>query len=63
VPELARLPDALIHAPGEARPIELADAGIRLGRDYARPIVDHAVARNRALAAFERIKVPRPPTG
>lgn len=56
VPELAGLPDAAIHAPWEARPIELADAGIRLGHDYPLPIVDHAVARKRALDAFQQIK-------
>jgi deoxyribodipyrimidine photo-lyase len=56
LPELARLPDALIHAPWTARPIDLADAGVTLGRTYPRPIVDHAGARQRALAAFAMIK-------
>ena len=56
VPELAKLPDALLHAPWDARPIELADAGVDLGRTYALPIVDHATARQRALDAFQRIK-------
>jgi deoxyribodipyrimidine photo-lyase len=27
-------------------------AGVRLGRDYPEPIVDHFAARQRALAAF-----------
>jgi deoxyribodipyrimidine photo-lyase len=56
VPELARLPDALLHAPWKAQPIELADAGVRLGTTYPRPIVDHSTARNRALAAFKALK-------
>ncbi len=56
VPELARLPDALLHAPWAARPIELADAGIRLGRDYPLPIVEHAGARQRALDAFAQLR-------
>ncbi len=34
VPELARLPDAFIHAPFEATAIELAAAGVTLGRTY-----------------------------
>jgi deoxyribodipyrimidine photo-lyase len=52
-PELARLPDALIHKPFAARPAQLADAGVKLGTTYPLPIVDHAAARARALAAFE----------
>jgi len=52
VPELARLPDAAIHTPWEARPLDLADARVRLGRDYPHPIVDHKAARERALALF-----------
>lgn len=53
VPELARLPDRFVHAPWTARPIDLADAGVDLGRTYPRPIVDHGFARGRALAAFK----------
>ncbi|GHD51742.1 deoxyribodipyrimidine photo-lyase [Thalassobaculum fulvum] len=56
VPELARLPAAAIHSPWAARPLDLADAGIRLGRDYPGPIVDHAAARDRALAAFKALR-------
>ena len=56
VPELARLPDDVIHAPWEAEPMTLAAAGIRLGDTYPAPIVDHAEARARALAAFETIR-------
>ncbi len=55
VPELARLPAACIHAPWLAPPEVLAAAGVRLGLDYPAPIVDHAVARNRALAAYKTI--------
>jgi deoxyribodipyrimidine photo-lyase len=56
VPELAQLPDKAIHAPWSAPPFELAVAGVRLGDTYPYPMVDHAFARNRALAAFETLK-------
>jgi deoxyribodipyrimidine photo-lyase len=56
VPELARLPDADIHAPWLAGEAVLAGAGIRLGETYPRPIVDHAAARRAALAAFRALK-------
>lgn len=56
VPELARLPNKLIHTPWEASPVELAAAGIRLGQTYPAPIVDHAAARTRALAGFKALK-------
>ena len=56
VPEIGKLPDALLHAPWEARPIERADAGIDLGRTYPAPIVDHDAARRRALEAFKRVR-------
>ena len=53
VPELSRLPDKWLHAPWTA-PVEvLRDARLRLGHDYPRPIVDHAMARDRALAALK----------
>lgn len=56
VPELAKLPSEHIQAPWEAPPEILKKAGVELGHDYPRPIIDHAKARQRALAAFERIK-------
>lgn len=56
LPELAGLPDARIHAPWEASEAELHEAGLRLGEAYPRPVLDHAAARRRALAAFDSIK-------
>lgn len=56
VPELAELPDEYIHRPWEAPPNLLRQAGVSLGRDYPLPMVDHKVARDRALAAFAVLK-------
>ena len=56
VPELAELPDKLIHAPWEASKEELQTAGIRLGEDYPQPIVDLAESRRRALDAFRQLR-------
>lgn len=53
VPELARLPDKWLHAPWTAPAENLRGAGVRLGHDYPRPIVDHALARERALDALK----------
>ncbi len=52
LPALAGLPDNLIHAPWLARPVDLAAAGLELGRDYPLPVVDHAEARQRTLARY-----------
>ena len=60
LPQLAQLPDRLIHAPWEAGAPALAAAGVELvaagerpgpGR-YPRPLVDHAQARARTLARY-----------
>nr|WP_202031855.1 deoxyribodipyrimidine photo-lyase [Paraburkholderia sacchari] len=54
VPELASLPDRLIHQPWKASAQELEAAGVRLGVDYPHPLVAHEAARERALEAFAR---------
>ena len=56
VPELARLPDNVLHAPWQASTATLASAGVTLGKTYPLPIVDHAAARLRALAAYDDVK-------
>ena len=56
VPELARLPNKVIHRPWEATAFELSTAGVTLGKTYPRPIVDHANARARALSTYARLK-------
>jgi deoxyribodipyrimidine photo-lyase len=55
-PEIAKLPDEWLHRPWEA-PVEILQrAGLQLGRDYPKPIVNHAAARVAALEAFARIR-------
>ncbi len=56
VPELAALDRKYIHRPFEAPGDVLKRAGIELGTHYPRPIVDHAVARLRALDAHASLK-------
>ena len=56
VPALAGLPDAYIHAPWEAPEPELAAAKLALGKDYLRPIVAHAQARQRTLERYAAVK-------
>jgi deoxyribodipyrimidine photo-lyase len=52
VPELAGMPDKFIHSPWDAPDHVLESAGVRLGRDYPRPIVDLRESRTRALDAY-----------
>jgi deoxyribodipyrimidine photo-lyase len=56
VPELAQMPKKFIHKPWAAPEQVLAAAGVRLGDTYPHPIVDHRLARDRALAAYQQIK-------
>ncbi|MBN8628618.1 MAG: FAD-binding domain-containing protein, partial [Planctomycetes bacterium] len=56
VPELSKLPAQWIHRPWEAPNEVLQQAGIKLGRDYPEPIVDHAEAREEALAALKTLR-------
>jgi deoxyribodipyrimidine photo-lyase len=56
IPELAALPDAWVHRPWEAPRDVLDAAGVKLGTSYPEPIVDHAVARRRALAAHASMR-------
>lgn len=56
LPQLAKLPKAALHAPWTARPVDLAAAGIVLGRDYPLPVVDHAQAREETLRRYSVVK-------
>jgi len=59
VPELAGLADEWVHRPWEAPADVLDHAGVRLGETYPEPIVDHALARRRALRAYEGVRIRR----
>ena len=56
VPEVAGLPDKLLFTPWGATAEQREQAGIKLGDTYPTPMVDHAAARARALAAFDSLK-------
>ncbi len=57
VPELARLRGPGIHAPWTLSPMELRAAGVTLGITYPAPIVEHGLARERALAALGETRI------
>ncbi len=56
LPQLARLPNALIHAPWLAPTLELQAAGVKLGEHYPWPVVNHAEARVKTLARYAVVK-------
>jgi deoxyribodipyrimidine photo-lyase len=56
VPELKLLPSGLIHQPWTATPLELASAGVELGKTCPFPIINHKSGRERALAAYAEIR-------
>ena len=56
VPELAKLPDGAIHAPSNAKPIDLVSAGVTLGGNYPFPCVAHDEARLKTLERYAIVK-------
>ena len=55
LPELAAVPDPFIHEPWRM-PAEIQrQVQCRIGTDYPPPIVDHAAARERTLAAYKQV--------
>ena len=58
-PELADVPNKYLHEPWAADEATLKKAGVRLGTDYPKPIVEHKAGRERALEAYETLKSQR----
>ena len=56
LPQLAGLSDKAIHAPWLDSALALQGAGIALGADYPRPLVDHAQARAATLARYRVVR-------
>ena len=56
LPELAKLPDRYLHAPWLLPPLLQQQLDFVPGQHYPLPIVDHATAREQALALFQRSK-------
>lgn len=53
VPELSACNDQEIHAPWQIPPIRLMAINLSIGRDYPKPIVDHAIQRLLTLALYK----------
>ncbi|MFN4328932.1 MAG: cryptochrome/photolyase family protein [Limnobacter sp.] len=59
-PELAKLPNKVIHAPWACPPLELQAAHVVLGETYPRPVVDHDFARKKTLERYAVVKKSTP---
>lgn len=55
-PELKDVPNAYLHKPWEMPELELAAAGVILGKTYPEPVISHQEGREKALAAYAQFK-------
>ncbi len=58
-PELADVPNKYLHKPWDMPELELAAAGVVLGKDYPSPIISHPDGRQKALDAFAEFQETR----
>ena len=56
VPEIAQLPNEYIHQPWLAPSTLLTNLGIKLGRTYPEPIIEHNFAREKALRVYKQFR-------
>jgi deoxyribodipyrimidine photo-lyase len=56
VPEIAGLPDNVLHRPWEADRETLSSARVKLGSVYPVAVIDHQMARERALQAYQNAR-------
>lgn len=54
IPELANVPAKFIHKPWEMPTAEQQKYHVVIGQDYPAPIVDHRIARERALQMYKK---------
>lgn len=55
VPELTKIPNKFLHNPWDAPDNVMSYAGVQLGEDYPKPIVNLKASRERALDAFKQL--------
>ncbi len=58
LPQLTALSAPALHAPWRSTALELAAAGITLGRNYPQPIIDHSIARQQTLHRYAVVRKP-----
>jgi deoxyribodipyrimidine photo-lyase len=56
IPEISDLPNKYLFNPWEAPQEELDRAGVVIGKDYPKPIIDLKLSRQNALEAFKSLK-------
>ena len=56
IPELSKLPNKFVFSPWTADESVLSSAGVKLGRNYPKPIIDYQFSRSRALKEFKELK-------
>ena len=56
IPEISNLPNKYLFSPWEAPQDELDSAGVVIGKNYPKPVIDLKLSRDNALEAFKSLK-------